>query len=297
MPETLETSTKDSSLTAAIEGAVKDNLNLLEEGNNEETDTGEQSEKTPKVGSKKKESEEGDQDIADEFGFKKEDQLEAKRLLAALRDSSKGPIVVKYLAEQAGFLQPENRKEAKEQAKSLVDDLKESLGPELEYLADKFGPVLEKHLLKVAEESQKDIRKTLDDDAMARLQEKATTAQQELAVEFFGEGKEIPDNLAKETIRTMDRISPSFGQSTKDYIKDCLFVAAGRIGMQLQKIDSSQKSRVDRNRNDAPSRLASEGSRQPRAAGSESQDKGKPMDLGDSIKAALEQTKRELDKD
>lgn len=296
MPEILETSTKDSSLTAAIEGAVKDNLKLLDEGNNEETDTGESGEKTPQTGSKKKEPEEGDE--ADEFGFKKADRLEANRLLAALRDSSKGPVVVKFLAEQAGLLQaPENRKEAKEQAKSLVEDLKTSFGPELEYLADKMGPVLEKHLLKVAEESQKDIRKTLDDDAMARLQEKATTAQQELAVEFFGEGKEIPDNLAKETIRTMDRISPSSGQSTKDYIKDCLFVAAGRIGMQLQKIDPSQKSRVDRNRNDAPSRLASEGSRQPRAAGPESQDKGKPMELGDSIKAALEQTKRELDKD
>jgi len=68
--------------------------------------------------------------------------------------------VVQALAKQAGVDIPsvETKAEAKSAAKSLTDELKESLGPEFEFLAERLAPGLERAILKVAGQTVEPIR-------------------------------------------------------------------------------------------------------------------------------------------
>lgn len=230
-----------------------------------------------------------DDDPADDLGLKKADVAQARQLLAGLRDPKKAPVIVKWLAEQAGLGLPETKKEAVEQKKDLVAELKEQLGPELSYLADKMGPVLQKYLDgKVGEVEEKTNRRFSEQDLKEQTQA-ADAAQEKVYKEYFDKG-EPPQEFMNEVSKLIDEYSPKKGQTTESYLRDMLHLAAGRLGKPLTKRVGTVNGKVLQNRTDAASRLASDG-RQP-IPGQQSSTNGekKPMTLEESVRKGLEET-------
>lgn len=228
----------------------------------------------------------------DDLGLTKQQVSEARQLFAALRDPNKSATVVEFLATKAGFVKPpETKKEVTEQKKGIIEDLKEALGPELAYLADKMGPVLQKHLEDQIKESQTDVRQKLSDLETEKLVSIADKAQETIGKKYFADGK-VPDNLAVEMSKIMERFNASPGQAMEDYMEEVLVVAARKTGTVLSVKDKQQK--IEKNRNDAPSRLASDGNRPNPKEGERSVHPQKQMTLNDSISLALEQAKAAL---
>lgn len=235
-------------------------------------------------------AEEAEVEEVDEYGLTKVEQLEAKQLLAALKDKDKSVKVIELLARENGFVKGETApKEAKAVVKGMVEDLKEALGDDLAYLADKMGPVFEKHLKAQAEEALKPIKDQIDQETMERESKKARTTVEELGKIYFD--GEIPETLVSEMTTIMDRVKPTGGQSVESYLKEVLAIAAVNKGVELKQTSKSKAEKVLKNRNDAPSRLASEGSRSPKI-GEKTDNPRKQMTLDESIRAAIDESAR-----
>lgn len=232
----------------------------------------------------------------DDLGLTDEEVVEARRLLAGLRDPLKAPAIVAFLAESHGFKKgdaPPTKAAEKAVVKGMVEELKEALGPELEYLADKMGPVLEKRFKDLVEETAKPIKDKIDAADLKQLEVETAAANEEIGKVYFD--GEIPQELAAEMYDLIDKIKPYQGQSQKDYLEQLLFVAAGKKGVALQKTSKSKAEKILKNRNDAPSRLASEGTRQPRV-GEKTDNPRRQMTLDESIRDGLAKATAELSK-
>jgi hypothetical protein len=237
-------------------------------------------EEKPKVETKTKEQEDEEKSIAEQ----------GKELMKALRDPAKAPIVIKFLAESAGYKKdeviPTTKAEVKALRDDILDDLKEGLGEEFNIVAERLAPALEKILNKQLEKSQQDIRAKMLEQEQEKLQNQSATVLTTLSQDFFGE-PDIPDNVQKAMSSFMDRVSPSPGSSIRDYIEDAFHYSIGKLG--LQKTDSKTKARTERARTDASSHLASE------RAPSESTLKAspKPMTRQEAIEAAIKAVEKE----
>jgi hypothetical protein len=236
--------------------------------------------------SKKETVKESESEGLDEFGLTKQQQIEARQLLAALRDPSKAPTVIEFLAKQGGFEKPETKKEAVQIKKGMVEELKEALGPELEYLADKMGPVFQKYLNDQVVEAQKDIRQRLDQSEVYRNEVLADQAQESLGQEYFS--GEIPEKLLVRMNNLMDEIHPKVGQPMKAYLERLLVVGAAEEGIQLTKKTLDQVKKIAKNRTDAPARLASAGTTSPKE-GERAAHPNRQMSLLESVQSAIEQ--------
>jgi hypothetical protein len=233
------------------------------------------------------------EDEKDEFGFTKQDQIEAKQLLAALRDPEKAPLVVEFLASRSGYIkQPETKKEATEQAKTITDELAEALGPELKYIADKMGPIIEKRLKDSVDSVKGSTEERLARVETEKLQEKAAVAQDKVAKDYFKEGQ-IPEKLAKTMSKVMDTLHPAAGQTMEDHFEEVLIVAARRDGVTLSKISKQQK--IEKNRNDVPSRMASDATNKPAKQGEVVLHPQRQMSLADAVAAAVQQSAKEME--
>ena len=225
---------------------------------------------------------------------KKEGDLlaeQGKQLLLALQDPAKAPIVIKFLAEQAGYSKlpvPETKKEAKEIKNDILDELKEGLGEEFSIIAERLAPAIEKILAKKLEESQADIRADLQAQESEKLRDQSARAIEKLTTGFFGEGEDLPDNVNQEMGKYMDRTPPTSDMSPKDYLDDAFHYAIGKLG--IAKPDKDKEAKISKNRTDAASRLSSE--RAPAERGIK-QDNSKPMSRQDAIRAAVEAASKE----
>jgi hypothetical protein len=234
----------------------------------------------------------------DDLGLTKNQQLEARQLFAALQDPTKSKVVIDFLAQNAGYTKPpEGKTEIKEAAKGMVEELKEALGPELAYLAEKMGPVFEKHLKTKTEESVKPLRDKLDENDLTTLRNEGDRVQGVLATKFFGE-KALPDNVVTKMTEVMNSYNATAGQSMEDYLENVLFIATGKLGIQLKAGTPQQRptqEKIDKSRSNAPANLA--GKPNP-ALGERSlhPSRQQALSLDDSIHQALEQTKELMTK-
>jgi hypothetical protein len=259
--------------------AIASAITSLEEPTKEDND---------KDGNKAEVKEEPKVDKEVEAAAEEKATNQAKELFKALNDPVQAPLFIDFLARQAGYTKGEIAKAAatKAETATLAEDtisiLKESLGEEFGFLADKFAPAIEKILAKKVEESQKDIREEFTRQETTRLQNESATVMSKLADGFFGKGEELPDTVTSEMSKYMDRMQPSKGTSLKEYVEDAFNAAIGKLG--LQKTDKDKQNRTNKNRTDAASRLASE-----RVPAEENiQLDSKPMSRQQAIKAAVE---------
>jgi hypothetical protein len=279
----------NESLDTIVEQAVADAPSTLIGQIQEEPGFEEVAETQPEIKTKPKLEVETESEL-DTFGNTREQQVEGAQLIAALRNPVKAPIVVDFLATQLGYQKPETKKEAVAQARGMVEELKEALGSELAYLAEKMGPVFEKRL-----KAEVDLARGETSDRVAKLElegfeKQADVAQTTLAKEYFVDGQ-IPDKLAKEMSKVMDIFEATPQQTMKDYLEDVMFLSARRAGITLNKI--GKQSRIEKNRSDVPSRLASNGHLLPKV-GESSVHPARQMSLTDAIAKAMDTTNKEL---
>lgn len=232
------------------------------------------------------------------LGLSKDQQKQAVQLFAALNDPSKAPVILEFFAKQAGFQKPpEDKKEVKEQKKGLVDDLKEALGPELEYLADKMGPRIEAFLNSKLEESLKPLNSRIETSELEKHEAAAEIATNNVAKKYFEDGK-LPDDLASEVNKVLEVFQMQKGSTMESHLEEALILAASRKGVTLQKRTLQSMKRIEKNRNDVGSRLsASDGSRQPvpgeKALNPQLQGR---LSLDDAVRQGVEQAKLEMEK-
>lgn len=240
-----------------------------------------------KKAEEKKEEEPG----VDDLGLTPEEQKQARQLLAGLKDPGKAPVILQHLMKAAGLEAPETKKEVKEVKKALTEQLKDALGPELAYMADKMGPVFQAFLDEKIAEVQEKNEVRFSEVAIEREAKVADTAQQELAQEFFGT-PELPAEFITAVSGLIDDYKPKAGQTTKSYLKDMLHLAAGRLGKPLSKQTQQTDKKIDKNRTDAASRLASDGNRQPPPGREVSTrtEVPKTLSLDEAVRIGLEQT-------
>lgn len=214
---------------------------------------------------------------------------QGKDLMLALKDPVKAPIVIKFLAEQAGYSKsevkegPQSKTEVKELKNDILDDLREGLGEEFSIIADRLAPAIEKILNKQLEKSQADIRANLQEQEAEKLRGQSAAVIEKLTESFFGSDKELPDEVSKEMSNFMDRVAPAPNSTIKEYVEDSFHYAVGKLG--LTKANKTSAEKVQRNRSDASSRLASE--RVP-STSSLSKVNAKTMTRQEAIQAAIE---------
>jgi Fe2+ transport system protein B len=218
---------------------------------------------------------------------------QGRQLMLALKDPEKAPIVIKFLAEQAGYTKseviPQSKAEVKEMKNEILEDLREGLGEEFSIIADRLAPAIEKILNKQLEKSQADIREKFQEQETEKTRNQASAVITNLTTDFFGADAELPDEVSKEMSKFMDRVSPSPGSSIKEYVEDSFHFAIGKLGLQ-KPLDKKVAEKVQRNRIDASSRLASV--RVP-AASNLQKDNSKPMTRQEAIRAAIEAVEKE----
>lgn len=241
-------------------------------------------------------------DSLDEFGLNKQQQLEARQLLAGLRDPEKAPKILDFLATNAGYTKAEIKelettKEIKEAKKGIVDSLKEALGPELSYLAEKMGPVIQSFLDEKVETSTKGIKESLASQQTEKYAQEADQAQVALGKKYFGENGTIPDSVASEMNAIIDEFPPTGKKTMAAYLEDVLILAAGRKQVPLGKSadDKLKKDvKVARLRNDASVRLASDGQTVSPKVGETAIHPKRQMTIDEAVKAANEAVKASL---
>ncbi len=193
----------------------------------------------------------------------------AVQLYKALNDPQSGPKILKILAQEAGLLNTSNVTEQKKIEKSIKEVLKESLGVEYQFLSDRIGDALEKILPDIAAKSTREISAKLE------LQERTALSKEiDLALnETFNQYDSVPKSVEKRFNELIDEMPPVPGKTNpKVYFNRLIKIASDEVGVELtpskeNKSSSSNKSsltslmkdRINRNKNDASSRLASKG--------------------------------------
>lgn len=178
---------------------------------------------------------------------------EARMLYKTLKskpDEARGLIA--DLANRMGMplAKIETKKEEKQVKKILTDRLKDALGPELGFIAEKIGPIFEEAL----EEERHGLVAVQQAVEVQQLTKESETALSKLAKETNGLSRKFESKM----VQLMDKFPSSPEISTEEYIRG---IAAIAMGSKLQQVATSKVTgKINRNANDVPGRLASKGS-------------------------------------
>lgn len=223
---------------------------------------------------------------------------QARQLYAALKDPSRRDGIIKYIAEQGGYVPKESltpkeqKEEVKESKDEILDALKESLGSEFSFLAEKLGPAIGKILTRELAKSQADIRASIQEAESEKLEGQSNRALGKLTNDFFGEGADLPDNVTKGMSSFMEKFPPTPDLSISEYLDHAFYTTIGRLGLTKSGKSGSVKDKeaaadkIKRNGADASSRLASE--RSTSNTGRVVEDTSKIMTRKQAIEAAME---------
>lgn len=225
-----------------------------------------------------------------EEALTEEQQKEATQLYKLLGNKETAPGVIDWLARQAGYTKADlakvdTKEDVKEVKDDILDTLKESLGPEMEFLADKLSPAINKILEKKLGEHTKDIRETIQAAELEKTSAVADTVLTNLSKEYFGKD-EPPADIISRINELIDEMPPSEGLTADKYMKNLFNIAVSEKGLVKKAATNTRgNENANKNRTDAATRLASE-----RAASGQipvTVPKAR-MSLTDSIKSAIE---------
>jgi hypothetical protein len=177
---------------------------------------------------------------------------EAKDLYKALLNpAARGPLV-QALAQQSGLnlSNIETKKEAKVAKKDITARLKEALGDELGFLADKMGPVIES-VIEEERQGVEEISKTVE---LRQIEREAQQTFAKLKKETNG----LSTKYEEKMIQLMDKFPSSPGLSTEEYIRGIAMIAMN--GKLTQVATQKVVNKIARNAKDVPGRLTSKGS-------------------------------------
>lgn len=228
---------------------------------------GKEEKKDDKKDSSKKENEdssEGEDSSTDEDEVNKEESTQAINLFRALNNPETGPKILKILAQEAGLLDGSSKETKKEVAKSIKSVIKEKLGSEYQFLADRLGDALEEVVNEVAKERIGKVEERLDNREKAELNKEVDIAMKE----SFEQYEEIPKNVLAKFNDLIDEMPPVPGKTKPlAYFNRLIKIAfeEAKVTPKLvsktkgNELSQVMKDRLKRNKNDATSRLASRG--------------------------------------
>lgn len=267
----------DSTLTSAIEKAVethKQDLSDVQVGQEEVE------ERKPEI----KKEEPQVQDLDAEQG---------RALIQALRDPQKAPIVIDFLAQQAGYTKGniQTRQDVKDAKDTINEILERNLGDDFKFLAPKLAPAIKESLeaMLSATSEDSDLRQRVEAQELKSIQTETAQTHVELAQEWFG-SDDMPVEVVNAMSTAMDEFPPTATISPERYYKRIFALACGELGItKTQK----QSDRVNRNLRDSTARnLASQN--RGIAPNRERQQAGKKMSLNDSVQLALDQVDQSI---
>lgn len=228
---------------------------------------------------------------ADSLALSDDELVQAKQLFTSLKDPAKSKVVIEFLAGQNGFVkgetQPTTQKEVKAAKVAITDQLKEALGPDLSYIAEKMGPIIQKVLEEQIEEGVKPIREQASREQIEKLNTQGMDALDKLGTEYFG--GPIPANLQTVMAKLIEERPPQPGQKMLDYSRDTLAIAASREGVTLTKHKANAVPVIPKKVASPASRLASE-ARGITVGETASPSPTTQMTLNDAIQDAIKQT-------
>ena len=223
----------------------------------------------------------------DDDGLTQEQRANAINFYKGLQDPEKAPHLIEFVAKSAGYSKIETKAELKEAKRDIKGILKEKLGDEFEPLYERLGPALEEILTEKLEEATKGIREDIQSEKKEKLESEYLGIMNGI-VKDYNYGDDLPSDITKEMQSIMEEFDPKPGMSMDKYLKSIHNLALINLGKSTNK----PNARTERNRLDAPSRLASERGGSP----GEGVAIPKKMGLDAAVKAAVDEVEAKLNK-
>jgi len=187
----------------------------------------------------------------------------ALKLFRALNDPETGPSIIKVMAEKAGISSDSTKKEVKAVTKTINDVVMEKLGPDFSVLGGKLSEILETVVPAIVAQ----VAKPIQERTLANEQ---AIAKKELGIALdasFSKYDEVPEKVQRKVSALIDEMPPKPGSDPETYFDRIVKIAADELDIKLTKSKSKEKEespekkqeKIVRNKRDAFSRLASEG--------------------------------------
>jgi len=187
----------------------------------------------------------------------------ALKLFRALNDPETGPSIIKVMAEKAGISSDSTKKDVKAVTKTINDVVMEKLGPDFSVLGGKLSEILETVVPAIVAQ----VAKPIQERTIANEQ---AIAKKELGIALdasFSKYDEVPEKVQRKVSTLIDEMPPKPGSDPETYFDRIVKIAADELDIKLTKSKSKEKEespekkqeKIVRNKRDAFSRLASEG--------------------------------------
>lgn len=239
----------DTSLTSAVEKAVETQDKVIEQDQSQQVIEKEApATEEPEV--EEVEESEGS-DLSDV------ETEEGRTLIRALKDPNRAPLVIDFLATQAGYTKAnvQTKADVKEAKKEITQILEKHLGDDFKFLASRLAPAIEESLgsLLQGRDENSDIRQRLERQELREIQNETAQAHIELAREWFGTD-DMPANVVKAMSAAIDEFTPSDPNiSPAKYYRKIFSLVAGELGL-TKKGTQVRGDRIARNRGDEVAR-------------------------------------------
>lgn len=197
--------------------------------NEEESSETESSEESEGEEKPKKAKAAKEEDVDDEDEVSSQD----KNLLALLKNPRTAPILIKALAEQHGFVLGETS--TKKIEKTIKDEMKEALGDEWAFLAEKIGPVIEKRVRQAEEKVEAELGST-ETKQTRKAFDRAET-------KFFNDNPNAK-LLRKKMSNLAVKYPPPEDVDPEEYFTDLYTLAAGRKTSITDAIEKKRQKRI-----------------------------------------------------
>lgn len=251
IPNPNEGEGEDNALSKAVGDAVKEKGDEAPDDDDDDQDDNEES----------GDEDSDDDDESDEDGDGEEDsaaeQATALNLYKALKNPATAKTMMASLMAQMGITADSTKKEVTEAKAVLEDELKEILGDDYKFLADKIAKSVQLAVKRLTAEAIKPLEESQANMMQAQRQRDVDSALERLDNEF-----DVPKKLANGVLRLMQDHPHNGSQDYYKYVKGLLALASAELDIPLTKKGASgeRAARRNRNRNEANLPAASSGS-------------------------------------
>lgn len=175
---------------------------------------------------------------------------DAKALFKLLKDPATQQATIRAMAAGAGLLGkdlPTTNVEVKEAKKDLKEILKKSLGPQLEWLAEKLAPAMQEML----DEERASATTKLASLEQSQIESATNVAWDKLHDETKGLSRKYEARM----VQLADEVLPAANQSPLQYLRNLYKIASSDKTATTTRQQMAEK--INRNSKDAPGRLVS----------------------------------------
>lgn len=153
---------------------------------------------------------------------------QALQLMDALEDPKKAVAVVQNLMQQLGLQVPQSKQEERKAEKTIRDLVKEELGTDYEFLADKLGTAVEKAM-------------ALQEQKFLEIEQAKEAKSAAKEYETFITDNKVTDSEAGELMKLVDELPWSGRGSLTNYLSRILKMHRSEVSDQKAEVAKKQK--------------------------------------------------------